>query len=68
MPDVWREGGGERLWDPIFCRHLNDWEVDEVEGLFLRLGTKNLFLEGVDKLQWEETKAVTSQSKLCTRC
>ena len=43
-------------WDLIFCRHLNDLEVDEVEGLFLRLGTKKLILEGMDKPRWEETK------------
>ena len=57
MRDVWREGGGEGNWDPIFYRHLNDWEVDEVDGLFSRLGSKNLFLEGVDKLRWEEIKS-----------
>ena len=31
--------------------------MDKVEGLFLRLGSKKLFLEGVDKLCWEETKS-----------
>ena len=54
VQNVWREGEGEGHWDPIFCRHLNDWEV---EGLFLRLGTKTSFLEGMDKLRWEETKS-----------
>ena len=56
MRDVWREGEGEGHWDPIFYRHLNDWEVDEVESLFLRLGTNKLFLEGMDKTRWVETK------------
>ena len=37
------------LWDPIFFRHRNDWEVGEVERLFLRLGSKKLFAELDDK-------------------
>ena len=57
MQDVWREGGEERHWDPILCRNLNDLKVDEVEGLFLRLGAKKLLVEVVDKPRWEETKS-----------
>ena len=59
---------GERHWDPNLCRHLNDWEVDEVEGLFLRLGTKNLFLEGVDKPRWEETQSRGFSTKAMYWC
>ena len=40
----------------IFFRNLNNWEVDEAERLFLRLGTKKLFAGLEDKPQWEETK------------
>ena len=41
----------------LFCRHLNDWEVDKEERLFLWLGTKILFMELDDKPRWEETKS-----------
>lgn len=63
--DVWRELGGVRLWDPIFFRYLNDWEVSEV---FLRLGVKKLFAKLDDKPWWEGTRVVISVPKLCTRC
>ena len=36
--DIWREIGDGGHWDLIFFWSLNDWEVEEVVGLFLRLG------------------------------
>ena len=54
--DIWRDAGDGGHWDPIFFRNLNDWEVEEVVGLFLRLGSKKLFMEIDDKPRWEEMK------------
>ena len=43
--DVWREIGGVGHWDPIFFRHLNDWEIDEAERLFSLLDSKKLCVD-----------------------
>ena len=54
---------GVGLWDPIFIRHLNDWEVGEVKRIFLRLGSKKLYEELDDKPRWEETKSANFSTK-----
>ena len=35
--DAWEEGGEVGSWNPLFSRHFNDWEMEEVEGLFRKL-------------------------------
>ena len=35
--DAWKEGGEVGSWNPLFSRHFNDWEMEEVEGLFRKL-------------------------------
>ena len=37
VTDVWVQLGQRGHWNPYFSRPLNDWEVDEVVDLFLRL-------------------------------
>ena len=32
--DAWEEGGEVGSWNPLFSKHFNDWEMEEVEGLF----------------------------------
>ncbi|RVW17130.1 putative acyl-activating enzyme 17, peroxisomal [Vitis vinifera] len=29
--DAWKEGGEVGSWNPLFSRHFNDWEMEEVE-------------------------------------
>ena len=48
------EGGGS--WSPRFTRPFNDWEMDEVKGLLLRLCGKRVILEEEDMVWWMETK------------
>ncbi|RVX04487.1 hypothetical protein CK203_018465 [Vitis vinifera] len=31
--DAWEEEGEVGSWNPLFSRHFNDWEMEEVEGL-----------------------------------
>ncbi|RVW43353.1 hypothetical protein CK203_070280 [Vitis vinifera] len=31
--DAWEEEGEMGSWNPLFSRHFNDWEMEEVEGL-----------------------------------
>ena len=45
MRAVWREIEGGGFWDPIFIRHLNDWEVGEAVRLLSWLGPKKLYVE-----------------------
>ncbi|RVW51325.1 hypothetical protein CK203_075465 [Vitis vinifera] len=42
-------------WSPCFTRSFYDWEMEEVEGLLLRLYGQKLILEE-DRVQWTETK------------
>ncbi|RVX16138.1 Dipeptidyl aminopeptidase BI [Vitis vinifera] len=50
-------GGGLVVWSwsPCFTRSFYDWEMEEVEGLLLRLYGQKLILEE-DRVQWTETK------------
>lgn len=34
--DVWDDFTGEGVWNPVFGRHLTDWEMEEVQN-FLNL-------------------------------
>ncbi|RVW43704.1 hypothetical protein CK203_080516 [Vitis vinifera] len=34
VSDAWEESGELGCWSPRFSRHLNDWEMGEVEALF----------------------------------
>ena len=37
VSEAWEEGGDLGSWSPCFSRHLNDWEMGEVEILFCKL-------------------------------
>ena len=37
VSDAWKEGGELGCWSLCFLRHLNDWEMGEVESLFQKL-------------------------------
>lgn len=50
---------GFRNWDPIFVRHLNDWEVNEMESLYLRLDLKRACVELEDKPKWGRPRMMT---------
>ena len=39
-------------WNPCFTRALNDWKVDKVEDLFLRLQGKTVDSVGEDTIVW----------------
>ena len=37
MSDAWEGSGELGSWNPHFSTHFNDWELEEVEGLFRKL-------------------------------
>ena len=37
VSDAWEGSGELGCWNPHFSRHFNDWELEEVEGLFRKL-------------------------------
>ena len=41
---------GSGHWNPCFSRPLNDWEVDAIGDLFVKLQGKAVDLEGEDKM------------------
>lgn len=48
MVDLWVQFlGSSGYWIPCFSRNLNDWEIDTVKRLLLRLEDKKV-IEGVE--------------------
>ena len=45
--DVWSAEMGRDCWNPTFVRPFNDWELDDVESLFCRIGGRRV-IEGVE--------------------
>ena len=54
--DAWEEGGEVGSWNPLFSRHFNDWEMEEVEGLFWKLHDLVLNRDVEDVLSWKNSK------------
>ena len=42
VTEVWDDMGEGGHWNPHFIRHLNDWELDNVEDFFLRIQGKSV--------------------------
>ena len=55
VADVWDSSREERGWSPIFLRHLNDWEVEEVERFLHFLHNKKIRPFQEDRLLLKET-------------
>ena len=52
MADLWVQHGENGHWNPRFSRPLNDWEVDEVGDLFVKLQGKAVDMAKEDKMVW----------------
>ena len=50
--DYWSRSQEEVGWQPLFTRHFNDWEVEDLERLLARLGKITLVDELEDTLRW----------------
>ena len=53
---AWEEGGEVGSWNPLFSRHFNDWEMEEVEGLLRKLHPLVLNRDVEDVLSWKNSK------------
>ena len=66
MFDAWEEDREVGSWNPLFSRHfffdrmfsrhLNDWEMEEVEGLLRKLHPLVLNRDVEDVLSWKNSK------------
>ena len=54
--DAWEESGEVGIWNPLFSRHFNDWEMEEVEGLLRKLHPLVLNRDVEDVLSWMYSK------------
>ena len=54
--DAWEEEGEVGSWNPLFSRHFNDWEMEEVEGLFRKIHPLVLHSDVEDVLSWKISK------------
>ena len=51
------EGSGELgCWNPHFLMHFNDWELEKVEGLFLKRHPLVVRRKVGDVLSWKESR------------
>lgn len=57
MVDFWSHSFGSGVWIPRFSRHLNDWEIKDVECFFARLVSKGVDVGEEDKVSWLEEKS-----------
>ena len=56
VSNVWEESGELGCWNPHFPRHFNDWELEKVEGLFLKRHPLVVRREVGDVLSWKESR------------
>ena len=56
MFDAWEEDREVGSWNPLFSRHFNDWEMEEVEGLLRKLHPLVLNRDVEDVLSWKNSK------------
>ena len=54
--DAWDEEGEVGSWNLLFLRSFNDWEMEEVEGLFQRIYHLVLHSDVEDVLSWKISK------------
>ncbi|RVW48809.1 hypothetical protein CK203_009723 [Vitis vinifera] len=50
VADLWSHSNDRGAWSPRFSRHLNDWEIQDVERFFARLLGKGVDEGGEDKV------------------
>ena len=55
VSDAWKEGGELGYWSICFLRHLNDWEMGEMEPLFRKLHSLVIRRDVKDTLGWRES-------------
>ena len=53
VSDAWEESGKLGCWGPHFSRHLNDWEMGDVESLFWKMVVRR---DVEDTLSWRESR------------
>ncbi|RVW81059.1 hypothetical protein CK203_045380 [Vitis vinifera] len=63
VAEAWREDGAGGSWGPRFNRHLNDWEVGEVENLLSKLHPLAIRRGVDDSLKWKANKNGTFSVK-----
>ncbi|RVW18195.1 Transposon TX1 uncharacterized 149 kDa protein [Vitis vinifera] len=63
VAEAWEEDRVGGSWAPRFNRHLNDWEVGEVESLLGKLLPMTIRRGVNDSLQWKENKNGTFSVK-----
>ena len=67
LVELWDSTGEEKGWSPRFSRPFNDWEVEEVERLFVTIQGRRLNSNLEDKVLWKETKdGIFSLKSLCS--
>ncbi|RVW42450.1 Transposon TX1 uncharacterized 149 kDa protein [Vitis vinifera] len=63
VAEAWEEDGAGGSWGPRFNRHLNDWEVGEVENLLSKLHPLAIRRGVDDSLRWKANKNGTFSVK-----
>ena len=53
VSNAWRESGKLGCWSPHFSRHLNNWEMGDVESLFWKMVVRR---DVEDTLSWRESR------------
>ena len=68
MLDAWEEGRELGSWSPRFSRHFNDWEMEEIEGLFPKLQPLVVRRDVEDVLSWKKSRndIVSIRSLYCS--
>ena len=61
--DLWQHSNERGVWNPIFPRPLNDWEIDMMERFLARLQDKVVDEGSEDKIWWVEAKNGTFSVK-----
>ena len=56
MSNAWEGNGESGSWNPHFSRHFNDWELEEVEGLFWKPHPLVVGRKVKDVLSWKESR------------
>ena len=56
VSNAWERSGESGCWNPHFSRHFNDWELEEVEGLFWKPHPLVVGRKVKDVLSWKESR------------
>ena len=53
---LWDSSRGEGVWNPIFVRPFNDWELEEVQNFMILVNESRINHEASDRIVWKGYK------------